>query len=259
MARTNKLHFMIHRFTSLLIIRYRRHGTPHNSPSPPSSSSSFFPQCGPESPVTMATTERWLQPFENHHASPHHTHARLHMLSVWSNGDHPSRVWWLSVHMKTVCLLLSVPSYNNMTPLSPLTAMKNTFGWKIPPLQTQSNLHSFSFAKTDRVPSLQPLSSHQYHFSCSLVAFCDTILSLHVVEDNVLQTMERMTDCLKVEKPFPSFTLSFSLDTDDLHGCSAHYSSAPNSPLHCSTFFTICVNVCKQGRREPVPRAYSDR
>lgn len=34
----------------------------------------LLPPCGPESPVTMVTTERWLKPFENHHTSPHHMH-----------------------------------------------------------------------------------------------------------------------------------------------------------------------------------------
>lgn len=57
-----------------------------------------------------------------------HTHAHLHMLSVWSNGNHPSR-GWVFVRSPSACSSLC-PVTITWPPL-PLTEMKNITGQKI--------------------------------------------------------------------------------------------------------------------------------
>ena len=131
----------------IYIVAYRKIQTP--LPSIPSVSPSFPPSSSSSLsslPVVLRVLLLWLplndgsSPFWKPSCflfpppPPPATHVRVHMLSQWSNGGHPSHGW---VFIWGARLLLSVPSYNNMTPLSPLTAVKDTFGWKIPPLHTE--------------------------------------------------------------------------------------------------------------------------
>lgn len=94
------------------------------------------------------------------------------------------------------------------------------------------------------------------------MAFCHCILSLRVVEDNVLHTMQRMTGCSRVKKTEKKHVLySVSIFLSNVK-CRVRrparlvsplpLCSTSNSPLPCSTFFHkyMVTCVCKQGAKE---------
>lgn len=142
--------------------------TPHNSLFLPLLLS--LPSCGSESPVTMVTTERWLQPFENHHASPatyRHTHTHAYTCCRY-------KVMAIIIHTGECSCEESAGSslcpVTTTWPRSPLTTMKNTFGWKIPLLHihihTQSNLYSSGHFNL-QIQTESPHCSH-YHLINSI-------------------------------------------------------------------------------------------
>lgn len=224
------------KFPTPLIRRYRRVPPPFLIPSvspafsPSSTTSSLFLPCGPESPVTMVTAERWLQPFESH------TH--MHTCTCYL--------------YEVMATILHVAECSSLCPVTitwpplPLTEMKNITGRKIH-VHAQESLcysHSQLVVKIwkDKVlcsyyPLMKTSTSALSHFGIPLsVQKCSG-------KDN------KVSDSLLEHEQ--DWDWNICLLSLSLHGCPIHYPSAPHPILHCTALLLdkyVLKRVCKEGR-----------
>lgn len=172
-----------------------------------------------------------------------HTHAHLHMLSVWSNGNHPSR-GWVFIRSPSACSSLC-PVTITWPPL-PLTEMKNITGQKIHVHAQESLCYSHSQLVV-KICKDKVLCSYYPLMITSSASLCHFGIPLSVQKcsgkDNKVSDSR-----LEHEQDWDWNICLLSLA---LHGSPIHYPSAPHPILHCTALLLdkyVLKRVCKEGR-----------